>query len=175
MKICVVANSKTGFTKRYADWIAEELSCAVIPYTDFTKSMADENGLVIFGSRLHAGRIEYLNKVKPLFENSFSKLIVFAVGAAPVSATSAINKFWADNFTAAELSAIPRFYMQGGLSYEKMNLLDKIMMKAAALIMGRKNISDETEEGFTEDISKSFDSSSREYIRPLVSFVKAKQ
>ena len=30
MKIIVIYKSKTGFTKRYAEWIAEELKCDIV-------------------------------------------------------------------------------------------------------------------------------------------------
>jgi menaquinone-dependent protoporphyrinogen IX oxidase len=172
MKISVVYNSKTGFTKRYAEWIAEELNCGAVLYKNFNQSMANESDLVVFLSRVHAGRIEYLNKIKNLLDGSVSRrLVVAAVGAAPSAAEDTINKYWADNFSGEEIKTIPHFYMQGGLDYEKMGFGDKQMLKFARKFL--KNKKDKTDEE-TDSIqisSSSFDNSAKEFIGPLVECV----
>ena len=100
MKIIVVYSSKTGFTKKYAEWIAEELSYNILPYKDFSKEVMEENDVIVFGSRIHAGKIDNLNKVKAYFyDNSKQKIIVFATGATPSAAQNVINKMWDNNFT----------------------------------------------------------------------------
>ena len=38
MEIIVTYNSKTGFTKKYAQWIAEELNCPIFEATKIKKS-----------------------------------------------------------------------------------------------------------------------------------------
>ncbi len=167
MKTFIICNSKTGFTKQYADWIAEETGGVVLPYKGFAKTPIGTEDLVIFGSRLHAGRIEYLPKIKPLFKN----LIVFAVGGVPGSVTDAVEKIWAGNFTEEERARIPRFYMQGGICYEKMGFVDRTMMKAVAKLMSRQNDKDASEKAFASNIQNSYDISSREYIEPLVEHV----
>ncbi len=96
MKTYIICNSKTGFTRRYADWIAEETGGTVLPYADFTKATIGPDDLVIFGSRLHAGRIEHLEAIKRRFKN---RLIVFAVGGAPADIAGAAEKLWAENLS----------------------------------------------------------------------------
>ena len=172
MKSVIVYYSKTGFTKRYADWIAEELHCDVIPYKDFMKGAADVNATVIFGSRVHAGRIHHLNNVKARMSGN---LIVFAIGATPASAENVIHKIWADNLTETELNSIPHFYMPGGLDYSKMGFSDRAIMKIVAKLMKGKKDKTEDETGFGQAIQDSYDISSREAIEPLVNFVRAKE
>ena len=172
MKAIIVYHSKTGFTKRYADWIAEELRCDVKPYKDFIKDTVDANTVVIFGSRVHAGRIQHLNNVKSRIGGN---LIVFATGATPASAENVVNKIWADNFTETELNSIPHFYMPGGLDYTKMGFSDRAIMKTVAKIMKGKKGKTEEEIGFGQAIQDSYDISSRETIEPLVNFVRAKE
>jgi flavodoxin len=169
METTIIYNSKTGFTKRYADWIAEELGCHTMPYKDFVKAPTAVSEIVIFGSRIHAGRIEQLEKVKPLVKG---KLIVFAIGATPASVTHAIDKIWADNFSEKELEAIPHFYMQGGLDYGHMGILDGFLMKVVSILLSKKKEKSEDEAGFEQAIKHSYDSSSKEYIQPLVEHVK---
>ena len=139
MKITVYYNSKTGFTEKYADWIAEELKCSIFSYKDFSKNILCENSLVIFGSRIHAGKIEYLNKVKTCFTDK-RNLIVFVTGATPALETTVIEKMWEANFTNEEIKIIPHFYMQSGLNYEKMGLVDRNIMKIVAKLIGGRKI-----------------------------------
>jgi len=171
MNIIVVYNSKTGFTKRYAEWIAEELKCRILPYQDFSKPVVEQNDIVIFGSRVHAGKIEYLDKVKGMFrDRPGQSLIVFATGATPAAAENAINKIWADNFTETE--SIPRFYLQSGLNYEKMGVADRTIMKGVAKLLGKKKDKNEERAGFEAAIRGSYDSSSKDFIAPLTEFVQ---
>ncbi len=173
MSVIVIYNSKSGFTKKYADWIAEELNCNTMSFKDMSKNVLNQHSVVIFGSRLYAGRVEHLNKVKERFINtSTQKLIVFATGATPVSAENVIDKVWHDNFSEAEINYIPHFYFQSGLAYEKMSFIDKMLMKIFAKIMSKKKDKTEEENGFEQAIQTSFDISSREYILPLVDFIK---
>jgi menaquinone-dependent protoporphyrinogen IX oxidase len=171
MKIIVICNSKTGFTKRYADWIAEELNCNVLPYNDMPNTVINANDIVIFGSRVHAGKVEHLDKVKSRFGNQHN-LIVFATGGTPASEVTTIEKIWKGNFTDTEMKLIPHFYIQSGVNYEKMGLVDRGIMKIAAGIMSIKKDKSDSEAGFEQAIQNSYDVSSREYIMPLVRFVR---
>ncbi|MCL2702029.1 MAG: flavodoxin domain-containing protein [Defluviitaleaceae bacterium] len=173
MDVVVIYNSKTGFTKKYAEWIAEELSCDTLPYKDFTNTAADGYDVVIFGSRVHAGSIEHLKKIKTHFaDNPNQKLVVFATGGTPAAAEEVINKIWNNNLSEAEIKSIPHFYIQSGLDYGKMNFLDRTIMKSAAMILSKVKNKNDDEAGFEQAIKNSYDSSSKDYIMPLVSFVK---
>lgn len=173
MKIIVIYKSKTGFTKRYAEWIAEELKCDILDYKNFLKSSIAEYDFVIYGSRIHAGKIDGIKKIKALFsDNEIPKLIIFATGATSLAAEDAINTIWQSNFSNDELKIIPHFYMQGGLNYETMGVLDRMIMKTLAKFLSSKKDKSSDEEGFEQSIGSSYDISSREYIAPLIQFLK---
>ena len=180
MKVILVYNSKSGFTKRYADWIAEETDCDVKPYRDFEQMDIGAEDIVIFGSRVHAGRIEHLNKVKArMGRHPKQNFIVFATGATPAVAEDAVQKIWDSNFSETERQSIPHFYMQSGLDYQKMGFVDRMLMKMVAKLMSKKkgtlsqDKSDE-ETGFAQAIQDSYDISSKEYVMPLVTYVNEK-
>ncbi len=164
MKVFIIFNSKTGFTERYAKWIAEETGGELLPYRNGFDAPTGPDDLVIFGSRLHAGSIEHFDKIKRRFKG---RLVVFAVGGVPGDVTGALEKIWAGNLTEEERARIPHFYMQGGISYERMGFIDRTMMKTAAKVMGRQK-----DKGFASMIQNSYDISSKEYIKPLVDCVK---
>jgi len=175
MEIIIVYNSKTGFTKRYVDWIAEEIKCEVQSYNDFIKTVKKSDKMIIFCSRIHAGKIEYLDKMKLLLNHhSNGKFIVVATGGTPNAANDVVDKIWENNFTQDELKTIPHFYMQAGLNYEKMGMVDWLLMKMAAKIMSRKKKRNDNETGFGLAIQKSHDITSKEYIKPLIEFIDMK-
>lgn len=171
MNIIVVYKSITGFTERYAGWIAEELKCSSISYDD-SLQLSDYD-IVIFGSRVHAGRIDGLSKIKKQTSNSSNtRLIVFATGATPCDATDVINTIWQNNFTEDELTRIPHYYMQSGLNYNKMKLGDRLIMKTMAFLLSKKKDKSADELGSLESIQSSHDISSKDYIGELVNYIK---
>lgn len=78
MKIIVIYKSKTGFTKRYAQWIADALMCETANYADIHNLDLSACDLVIYGGRVHAGIIDSLCKIKQLLENKPCRLVGFA-------------------------------------------------------------------------------------------------
>ena len=173
-KILVTYKSVTGFTKEYAEMIAEELDGKLMDFTGMSKETMSEFDTVIFGGRFHAGLVDGLKKAKELFATSkATKFIVFATGATPNAAKDMIDEAWNNNLTPAELESIPHFYMQSGLRYEKMPFGDRLMMKAYAAMMKHKKDKDEYEKEFEKVISSSYDFSSRAYIEPLISYIRS--
>lgn len=62
--------------------------------------------------------------------------------------------------------------MQSGLCYEKMSLTDRLMMKVAAVMVRNKKNKTAQDIAFEQAIKSSYDISSKEYIEPLVSYLK---
>ena len=178
-KILVCYQGVTGFTKKYAEMIANEMNCALMNLKDVTAQTVSQYDIVVFGGRCFAGSIDGLKKAKKLAASGGKKtFVVFATGATPNAAEEVIQSVWERNFAVDELQRIPRFYMQGGLCYEKMPWHEKLMMKAFATVMkakiGSKKEKAEEDREFERMISGSYDISSKEYIEPLVSCLKEK-
>ena len=170
-QILVIYKSVTGFTKQYAKWIAEELDCDVMELRKISVKTMSEYDTIVFGGRFHAGFIDGLKKAKKLFsESTAANLVVFATGATPDTASEMIQNAWKNNFTSDELEHIPHFYMQSGLRYAKMPPGDKMMLKMFAAMVKRKKNKSEYEKALEQALDNSYDLSSREYIKPLVSY-----
>lgn len=170
--VIVLYNSKTGFTRRYAELIAGELGCAVRPLEGSPANLS-QYGAVVFGSRLHAGIFDGWKKAKKLLARRGAKqLVVFATGAMPNEAVDQIRKVWEQNLTPEDRNAIPHFYLQAGLCYEKMGGVDRAMMKVAAWAMGRKKAKTPEDEAFQSAISQSYDISDPKYIQPVVNCLR---
>ena len=171
MNTVVIYKSRTGFTKRYAEWIGAELQCKTADYSDIDSLQPDSFGLIVYGARVHAGRIDSLEKMKKLAADKKCDLIVFATGATPCAERGVIEKLMSNNFPD---STIAHFYMQSGLCYEKMGFADKAIMKALAKVLSGKENKTDAENGTASAIKSSYDISSKEYIAPLIEYVKKK-
>ena len=167
LNFTILYNSKTGFTRKYAQLLAEELGCAALPLGDAPADLS-QYAAVAFGRRLHAGVVDGWKKAqKLLIRRGARKLVLFVTGAMPNEAKDTIQKMWEQNLTPAELDAIPHFYFQAGLCYERMGGVDWAIMKFAAWAMTWKKAKTPEDEAFQSAIVRSYDISDPKYIVPL--------
>ncbi|HEX9026680.1 MAG TPA: flavodoxin domain-containing protein [Clostridium sp.] len=128
MKAIVIYKSKTGFTKKYAKWIAEDLTADIFEVSKVTINKLIEYDTIIYGGSLYAVGI---NGVKLITQNinklKDKKVVVFATGASP-SRDDVVNEVRNKNFTKEQQEHIKFFYLRGGFNYSKLNLFDKILM-----------------------------------------------
>lgn len=172
-KCLVVYKSKTGFTQKYAQMIADEMNYTIADNKSVRTGIMSEYDTIIFGTRVHAGRIDGYKKAKEMFQNSTAtKFILFVTGATPIEAEKTIEELWTRNLSAEELVNIPHFYMQSGMCYEKMPFFDKLIMKTVASMLKNKTDKTDDENGCEHAITSSHDISSKDYIRPLISYLK---
>lgn len=160
----IIYKSKTGFTKRYATWIAEELHADLIPFQKKEKVSLSSYDTIIFGGGFYAGKINglgWLKKHLPVL--SGKKVVVFATGATPSESDQA-KKALAQNVTEQERNQIKLFYFQSGLCYEKMSVMDRWMMKMFRSMLKKTQGQEEA----YRMIQSSFDVCSKAAIQPLV-------
>lgn len=172
-KTIIIYRSKTGFTQKYAEMAAKELGCNAQPWG---KAQMAGYDTVVFGTRAHAGRIDGLKKALAAFRRSGTKrFVLFVTGAMPHTAGQALEQLWKGNLTEEQLRNIPHFYMQAGLCYERMGVLDRAMMKGLARFLAHK--ADKTPEDLEleKTIAGSYDISSREYVLPMVEFLRGQE
>ena len=172
-KILVVYKSKSGFTKRYGTWIAKDLNCSLIEYKDFDKKYIIEYDYIVFGSRIHAGKLDGFKNIISFFDGpQIDKLILFATGASPSQARDLIETIWKSSFFKAEHLEIPHFYMESGLDYEKMGKADRLIMKTLANILSLKSKKNSEEKGCQQAIQTSYDHSNKNEITPLIEYIR---
>lgn len=128
MKTVVIYKSKTGFTKKYAQWIAEELSADIFELAKVSADIFTDYDTVIFGGGLYAVGINGLKQIISNFDRlKGKKIIVFATGASP-SREEVINEVRNKNFTSEQQKQIKFFYLRGGFDYSKLKLIDRFLM-----------------------------------------------
>lgn len=165
----VVYTSESGFTKKYAGWIAEALDCCAMDIKEWRKHQPSEFDVVIYGGGVYASSIKGLKKLKEqmkMYPNV--RLLVFTTGATPAAAKDLTQKVLDDNFTKEERQKIPAFYFQAGLDYGKMSMGSKLLMKMFSSMMAKKADKNEEEKKMAEMMSQSYDICDKESIKELV-------
>lgn len=170
----VLYKSSTGFSQKYAEWIAEELNCKALSIMDVNINDLINYKTIIFGGGLHAGHINGLKAIKNSIMNLKNKIIIiFATGATPKEAMKNEN-ILNTNFSLEEKEIIHFFYFQSGINYEKMSIGSKGMMGIFKTILRFAKEKTAEEQGMYDTITHSNDHSSKEYINPLIEYLKSK-
>jgi menaquinone-dependent protoporphyrinogen IX oxidase len=139
MKTIVIYRSKTGFTKKYAEWIGAELSAEVLEASNVAPDMLTAYDTIIYGGGLYAGGIHGIRLIKRNLDRLRGKKIaVYATGASPPRA-EAIAEVRTKNFTPEQQKQIQFFFLRGGFDFGKLRLLDKILMTMLKWKMKSKN------------------------------------
>ncbi len=172
MKTVVIYNSQTGFTKRYAEWIAEATGADCFALADAKKKSMDEYDAIVFGGWACAGGISKLSWFKSNIDKwNGKKLIAFCVGGSPIE-NPEIDEALKKNFTDAEREKVSVFYCPGGFNYDKMSAPSKLMMKMFIKALKAKKDKTEEDEIMIKMISSSYDISDKKYIEPILECLK---
>lgn len=174
MKSIVIYNSKTGFTKKYAEWICEAASCERVEFKKAGKINLLDYDAVIFGGWFMAGKItglDWFKKKMPALAAANKKLLVYAVGATPPQSPD-IPAAMRKNFSDEEWGKVKTFYCPGGLNYDKMNFMSKLVMKMLSKALSSKKDATEAEKEQAKMILSSYDLSDKKYIEPLLAELK---
>lgn len=176
MKTIVIYKSKTGFVKKYAKWIAEELSADIFEASKVNVDMLKTYDTVVYGGSLHAVGI---NGVKLITKNmdklKDKKVVVFASGAS-LSSEKVIKDVVTNNFTPEQQNYIMFFYLRGGFDYNKLPPFDKVLMTLLKWDINKKRKQGKEltpdEIGMLDLLDKPADFTRKENIEGIVNYVK---
>lgn len=168
MKTIIIYNSQTGFTKRYAQWIAEATGADCLELSVAKKKDLTAYEAIIFGGWACAGSISKINWLKRNIDKwADKKLIAFCVGASPTG-NPEIEQSLKQSFAEPELQRVSVFYCPGGLNYEAMSAPLKLMMKMFVKTLKAKKDKTEAEQEQVKIMSASYDISGKKYIEPIL-------
>ncbi|QEK11734.1 flavodoxin [Crassaminicella thermophila] len=173
MKTIVIYKSKSGFVKKYAEWIAEELSADIFEAKHLSIDKLLNYDTIIYGGGLYAVGI---NGIKIITKN-FSKLknkniVVFACGASPFK-EEILNEIKNNNFNPQQQNHISLFYMRGGFDYNKLNLIDKVIMQLLKFHLKRKSNLTPAEKGMLSAYTNPVDFTRKKNIEKLIEYVNS--
>lgn len=175
MKTLVIYTSQTGFTKKYAEWIAEKTSGDILELKDAQKkndSFFADYQAIVYGGWLMAGSTVkvkwFLNKAASWQDK---RLAVFCVGGSP-NDNPDVEVTLKKMLTDEQRKYIRTFYCQGGFNYEKMNGPSKLAMKMFVSALKKKKDQTEEEKIMTKMIATSYDISDIKYTEPIVEYLE---
>lgn len=174
MKSLAIYSSQTGFTKKYAEKIAKDSNGQVLSIKEVKgkdEAFFDSFDVVVYGGWIMGGGVNgsgwFLNKAKNWTNK---KLVIFGCGATPVGAKEVEDML--GTMVPAELKdSIKAFYCPGGLNYDKMGLLSKILMKALVASLRKKKDQTDDDKNKIEIMSRSYDISDMSYVKDIVEYI----
>ena len=177
MKTLIVYTSQTGFTKKYAGWIADRMGADLLDLKEAKKKDAgffETYDAIAYGGWSMAGSMV---KSKWFIEKAASwkdkRLAVFCVGGSPNESPD-VEKFLKNVLTDEQRKYIGAFYCQGGIDYEKMNAGSRMILKMFTGALKKKKDASEDLKKMAEMISSSYDISDIKFIDPIVEYLENK-
>ena len=172
MKSVVIYKSKTGYTKMYAEWIAEALGCHAREQNDIDAGELMDYDTIIFGGGIYASGIAGIKLITKNYDALKDKnLLVWATGLTPEE-DEEVAKMWEKNFNEEQLSHIRTFYLRGGFDFNKLGIKDKLLMKAFRKMLEKEKEPRPGMEGFLESFHEPQDYRNKDNIRELIGYVR---
>lgn len=173
MKNLIVYTSQTGFTKRYAEWLAERMNSDLFDLKDAQKKddgFFQDYETITYAGWAMAGSVV---KVKRFLDKAAAwkekRLAIIIVGSSPndnPDMDASIRTFLSEE----QQKYIKVFYCQGGLNYEKMKAPSRLAMKMFVGALKKKK--DEKSRQMGEFLSKSYDIADAKYLDPVVAYLQ---
>lgn len=127
--------------------------------------------VILYGGGFYGGQIQGIAWLKNRIPRLQGKrMAVFATGATPEDSPE-VEKAFAQNLTEEEQKAIPCFYLQSGLNYEKMDWKLRMMMKLFSKMMEKKKDKTEQEKMMAACLKNSFDVADKNNLEPLLHWI----
>lgn len=175
-KAIVIYESKYGFTKRYAKWIAEALSCPVCSRKDFSPRDFTAYDVIIYGGGLYAGGvrgIKLITRNRNLLAGK--KLILFTCGLADPEDpdnVSHIREGLVKTLPPEIKDQVRLFHLRGGIDYAGLGFIHKSMMSMMHNVLLKKESHTLREEDrlFLETYGKYIDFTDRNSIQSLIDY-----
>lgn len=174
MSAVVVYSSQTGFTKKYADWIAETLGCSAVSLDEKPRFDVVGFDVVVCGGWFHAGG--FIGKKWLLRQRAAHpevRFVVFAVGATPTEWTDMVDEALAREFPSPEFDGVERFYLRGGFAYERLSVPNKLAMKLFFKMQEKNAATDPRAAEMLSGMRGGFDGTDRASIASVVACARA--
>ena len=174
MKTLIIYTSQTGFTKKYAEWLASKMGGDLLELKEAQKkddAFFRDYEAIVYGGWVMAASVV---KVKWFLGKAASwkdkKLAIYCVGGSPNDNPDVevmLNKL----LDQEQREYIKAFYCQGGFNYERMNAPSRLAMKMFVSALKKKKDPTEEEKIMTEMVATSYDISDEKYLEPIVDYL----
>ncbi len=173
-KVVVIYKSKYGSTKRYAQWIADEVNADLYEKSKISSKELLKYDTIVYGGSLYAVGILGIAMIEKNFKKlKDKKVIVFSVGASPAH-PQVVTSIKENNFTDEMIEKIHFFHLRGAFNYNNLKPIDKFLMFMLKKKLEHKNYEalSKDAKGMLESYGRSIDWSSRGSIDPIIKCIK---
>ena len=179
MRILVTYASKYGTTKRYAQWIAEDLACDLRNSREVNAELLKSYDILIHGGGLYAGGLSGIQTIVKNYDAiSNKRIILFSCGLADPEDPENVAHIEAglEKVLTPEMrEKIRQFHLRGGIDYSRLGLTHKAMMamlRTVILKKGYDNLRSE-DQMMLDTYGGTVDFTNRESLAPLLSYVRS--
>lgn len=169
----ILFQSKYGSTKKYAQWLGEQMGYECIETKKADIKTLEQYDTIILGGGVYASGILGLSFLKKNIESLCNKKIaVFCVGASPYD-ENAINQIRKLHFKD-KLSNIPLFYCRGAWNEEIMSFKDRTLCKILQKVVAKQDVDtyEPWQKALMCAVGQKCDWTNQEYLKPIIQFIK---
>ncbi len=168
----IIYKSKYGATKKYADWLAEDIKYDLIEVSKAKTKQASQYQNIILCGAIYASGISGLSFLKKkITALSNNNIAIFCVGASPYD-ENAFNAIRSHNLKY-KLQNIPIFYGRGAWNESKMKFIDRTLCKMLQKVVSKKDPStyELWEKALVNAFGKTCDWTDKIYLEPLIALI----
>lgn len=159
----IVYESKTGFTKKYADILARKTDFKVFRVKELSKVSQDEE--IIFLGWMKVGKIQGLNKLQ---KHNVKAVCGSGTGRTAEPDTEAV-------IARNKIEGIPFFYLRGGcFPLKELKGMDRIMLSMFVKMLKNRKDKDEKIEEAISIVENGFDGVKEENLVPVLEWLNAR-
>lgn len=176
-KMVVIYESRYGSTKRYAEWIAQALSCPLFERKKFHPEDLSQYEIIIYGGGLYAGGVSGIKLITQNWDIlSGKKTVLFTCGIADPKDPdniSAIRTSLGKVLSKEMQEHLLIFHLRGRLDYSGLNLIHRSMMSMLRKMLLKKDTHTLRDEDrlLLDTYGKCIDFTDPKSIQPLVASV----
>ena len=168
MKTIRVYQSKTGYTKKYAQWLSESLACPVKSLKNLKEEDLQGYDLIIYGAGVYASKIAGLDKIKKM--TASNNILAFGVG---MTSTQTLDQKQFEELNRSGDKVKKIFYLRGGLDIKQLGFFLKFMMKMMKKGIDKKEEKSQDDREFISAFDQATDFTSKENLREIISYIKS--
>ncbi len=167
MSILIAYTSNAGSTKRYAQWLAQQVGATAVELKGASAETLQAASAVVYGGWVMASTISGLQKFNKL---GIVPAAIFAVGLSDPTAEQEQQLRTANNIA----SDIPLFVLEGSLDYEQLGIMHRTMLKMIRKALSKKPDLNDSEKMMLGKLERTHDSCTPESLQPLVDLLLSK-
>ena len=174
MNAIVVYKTKYGSTKTYAEWIGEELGCAVKDAKEVSVEELKNYDTIIYGGGLYAEAINGVSLITKNIEKlSNKKIAIYSTGITPLEYRDYYDKLVIErNFKDGVPTCVKLFNFTGKMVLNELSVVHRTAIKTLKKMMSSKQNPTEMEKLLVELCDADGDFSDRAQIKDLISYIK---